>query len=96
MVLKTFSPQKNNYCFNKINFFRSILSINNNADIRKWHHLGIIIDVDANIIRVYINGSLYAEENLAIQSIDNLIIANVMVNAFVSEDFQSGLFNFQC
>lgn len=73
-----------------INLTGSIFSINNHADIRKWHHLGIIMDSDANIIRVYINGSLYAEENLAIQSIDNLIIANVMVNAFVSEDFQSG------
>lgn len=50
------------------------------------------MDADANITRVYINGSLYAEETLTIPSNDNLINANVMVNAFVSEDFQSGLF----
>lgn len=72
------------------NFTGSILSINNNADIRKWHHLGIIIDVDANIIRVYINGSLYAKETMPVLIIDNLINANVTVNAFLSEDFQAG------
>lgn len=72
--------------------FRSNFSINNNADIRKWHHLGIIIDADANIVRVYINGSRYAQETMPILSIDNLINANVTVNAFVPEDSQSGLF----
>lgn len=85
---KVFFEKKNN----KIYPFRSTSSIKNNADIQKWHHLGIIMDADANITRVYINGSLYAEETLTIPSIDNLINANVMVNAFVSEDFQSGLF----
>lgn len=64
----------------------------NNADIQKWHHLGITMDADANITRVYINGSLSVEETLIIPSIDNLINANVMVNAFVSDNFQSGLF----
>lgn len=49
------------------------------------------MDADANITRVYINGSLSAEETLIIPSIDNLINANVMVNAFVSDNFQSGL-----
>lgn len=65
-------------------------SIINNADIRKWHHLGIIIDADASIIRVYINGSRYAQETMKNLSIDNLINANVTVNAFVPEDSQSG------
>lgn len=50
------------------------------------------MDADANITRVYINGSLSAEETLIIPSIDNLINANVMVNAFVSDNLQSGLF----
>lgn len=44
-------------------------------------------------MRVYINGALYAEETLTNRSIDNLINDNVLVNAFVSEEFQSGLFN---
>lgn len=50
------------------------------------------MDADANITRLYINGVLSAEETLIIPSIDNLINANVMVNAFVSDNFQSGLF----
>lgn len=53
------------------------------------------MDADANIIRVYINGSLFAKETITIPNIENLIIANVTVNAFVSEDMLSGLFNCQ-
>lgn len=75
-----------------LNFKGSIFIINNNADIRKWHHIGIIIDADANIIHVsvYINGNLYAAEALPVLIIDNLINDNVRVNAFLSEDSQAG------
>lgn len=96
IIIENFYPQKKPSQNNIIHSFRSIISINNNADIRKWHHLGIIVDADANIIRVYINGSLYAKETLTIRIIDNLINANVTVNAFLSEDSKAGLFNFQC
>lgn len=45
------------------------------------------MDVDVNIICVYINGFLFVEEILIILSIDNLINVNVMVNVFVLDNF---------
>lgn len=39
---------------------------------------------------MYINGSPYAKETMPVLIIDNLINANVTVNAFLSEDFQAG------